>query len=110
MPLELLPPQSPHGKNSSPPNTSAQQLNHAQYDSQIFVLTYYASTSSTWTWTTKDGPNKGKSFQVPTIPITCDKSAPKAICWIVAVFHLFKAHLNPVATDSANRRVLPGWL
>ncbi|KAI5993388.1 hypothetical protein EDC04DRAFT_2910794 [Pisolithus marmoratus] len=75
-----------------------------------FMLTHFASNPSTWTWTTKDGPNKGKSFQVPTIPIKCDKSAPKAIHCMVAVFHLYKAHLNPVALDSDNGRVKQGWL
>ncbi|KAI6027246.1 hypothetical protein EDC04DRAFT_2605891 [Pisolithus marmoratus] len=75
-----------------------------------FVLAYFASNPSTWTWTTKDGPNKGKSFQVPTIPITCDKAAPKAIHWMVATFHLYKAHLNPIAIDKDSGRVKQGWL
>ncbi|KAI6043306.1 hypothetical protein EDC04DRAFT_2600197 [Pisolithus marmoratus] len=75
-----------------------------------FVLAHFTSHPSTWTWVTKDGPNKGKSFQVPTTPITCDKTAPKAVRWMVAVFHSYKAHLNPVAIDSDNGRVKQGWL
>ncbi|KAI6009955.1 hypothetical protein EDC04DRAFT_2610429 [Pisolithus marmoratus] len=63
-----------------------------------------------WTWITKDSPNTGNSFQVPTIPITCDKAAPKAICWMAAVFHSYKAHLNPIAIDKDSGRVKQGWL
>ncbi|KAI6108811.1 hypothetical protein EDD16DRAFT_1522853 [Pisolithus croceorrhizus] len=57
----------------------------------------------------KAGPGKGKSFKVPTIPIACDCSAPQAVQWIIAVFHSFKAHLNPIALDPQSGRVLPGW-
>ncbi|KAI6024359.1 hypothetical protein EDC04DRAFT_2606526 [Pisolithus marmoratus] len=53
---------------------------------------------------TKDGPNKGKSFQAPTIPLTCKKTAPRAVQWLVTVFHPFKAHLNPVAIDNKTKR------
>ncbi|KAI6009273.1 hypothetical protein EDC04DRAFT_2906616 [Pisolithus marmoratus] len=45
-------------------------------------------------------PNKGKSFQVPTVPVVCEKTAPRAIHWLVAVFHSFKTHLNSVAIDT----------
>ncbi|KAI6119916.1 hypothetical protein EDD16DRAFT_1518170 [Pisolithus croceorrhizus] len=56
------------------------------------------------------GPNKGKSFQVPTILIACDKTALRAVKWIIAVFHSFKAHLNPIAIDADSGRVHPAWL
>ncbi|KAI6020617.1 hypothetical protein EDC04DRAFT_2901652 [Pisolithus marmoratus] len=75
-----------------------------------FVLKHLATHPLSWTWTTKDGPNKDHSFQVPTIPITCNKAAPRAIHWVVAVFHLFKAHLNPIAIDGETGKVKPGWL
>ncbi|KAI6037797.1 hypothetical protein EDC04DRAFT_2604467 [Pisolithus marmoratus] len=75
-----------------------------------FVLKHLTTHPLTWTWTTKEGPNKGRSFQVPTIPIVCEKAAPKAIHWIVAVFHSFKTHLNPVALDSESGKVKQGWL
>ncbi|KAI6015707.1 hypothetical protein EDC04DRAFT_2903578 [Pisolithus marmoratus] len=134
MPLELLLQQSPCGKNSSLPKhqcpTSAPCPIHlsdiskwyhlfpkgtfkAQFAPPIlprFVLAHFTSHPSTWTWVTKDGPNKGKSFQVPTTPITCDKTVPRAIHWMVAVFHSYKAHLNPVAIDSDTGRVKQGWL
>ncbi|KAI6016517.1 hypothetical protein EDC04DRAFT_2608458 [Pisolithus marmoratus] len=44
-------------------------------------------------------PQQGKILPVPTIPITCDKAAPKAVCWMVAAFHLYKAHLNPITIN-----------
>ncbi|KAI6028249.1 hypothetical protein EDC04DRAFT_2605727 [Pisolithus marmoratus] len=134
MPLEPTPQQSPRGKNSSPPKhqcpTSDPCPVHlsdigkryhsfpkgtfkARFAPPVlprFVLAHFASHPSTWTWVTKDGPNKGKSFQVPTTPITCDKTAPKAVRWMVAVFHSYKAHPNPVAIDSDNGRVKQGWL
>ncbi|KAI6028089.1 hypothetical protein EDC04DRAFT_2605831 [Pisolithus marmoratus] len=75
-----------------------------------FILANFTSHPSTWTWVTKDGPNKGKSFQVPTTPITCDKTMPKAVHWMVTVFHSYKAHLNPIAIDSDTGRVKQGWL
>ncbi|KAI6039634.1 hypothetical protein EDC04DRAFT_2894977 [Pisolithus marmoratus] len=75
-----------------------------------FILKHLTAHPPTWTWTTKDGPNKDHSFQVPTIPITCDKAAPRAIHWVVTVFHSFKAHLNPIAIDKESGRVKPGWL
>ncbi|KAI6010267.1 hypothetical protein EDC04DRAFT_2610278 [Pisolithus marmoratus] len=59
---------------------------------------------------TKDGPNKGKSFQVPTIPIICEKTAPCAVHWVVTVFHLFKTHLHPVTIDTDTGKVCQGWL
>ncbi|KAN0087773.1 hypothetical protein V8E55_006394 [Tylopilus felleus] len=58
-------------------------------------------------WTTKGGPNQGKTFSIATIPIICDKEASKAIWWIVSLFHSFKAHLNPSALDSETDRVFP---
>ncbi|KAI6004332.1 hypothetical protein EDC04DRAFT_2611660 [Pisolithus marmoratus] len=75
-----------------------------------FVVKHLAAHPPSWTWTTKGGPNKDRSFQVPTIPITCNKAAPRAIHWVVAVFHSFKAHLNPIAIDGETGKVKPGWL
>ncbi|KAF9232378.1 hypothetical protein BU15DRAFT_67517 [Melanogaster broomeanus] len=46
-----------------------------------------------WQWTTKSGPNAGKTFKVPTVPTHCPKGFPKAISWLVNTFHSFKAHL-----------------
>ncbi|KAI6018626.1 hypothetical protein BKA83DRAFT_4532065 [Pisolithus microcarpus] len=74
------------------------------------TISYFASHPPTWTWAVKAGPNKGKTFQVPTIPIVCDDGAPRAVHWMVGVFHLFKAHLNPIAIDATTGRVLPDWL
>ncbi|KAI6017832.1 hypothetical protein EDC04DRAFT_2902452 [Pisolithus marmoratus] len=59
---------------------------------------------------TKDSPNKGKSFQVPTIPIICKKTAPCTVHWVVTVFHSFKTHLHPVAIDTDTGKVCQGWL
>ncbi|KAI6024544.1 hypothetical protein EDC04DRAFT_2899916 [Pisolithus marmoratus] len=40
----------------------------------------------------------------------CNKTAPKAIQWIVAIFHLFKTHLNPITINSQSSKVKQGWL
>ncbi|KAI6124960.1 hypothetical protein EDD17DRAFT_1758532 [Pisolithus thermaeus] len=74
------------------------------------VLHHFTAHPPSWTWATKDGPSVGKSFKVPTIPVSCDCSAPQAVQWIIAVFHSFKTHLNPVTLDPKSGRVLPGWL
>ncbi|KAI6011625.1 hypothetical protein EDC04DRAFT_2609800 [Pisolithus marmoratus] len=134
MPLDPLPPPSPHGKTQSPPKHTCSTAEPCQirlsdvgkcyhsfpkgsFKAQFippsaprFVLKHLAAHPPTWTWTTKGGPNKDRSFQVPTIPITCDKAAPRAIHWVVAVFHSFKAHLNPIAIDGESGKVKPGWL
>ncbi|KAI5990808.1 hypothetical protein EDC04DRAFT_2614041 [Pisolithus marmoratus] len=113
----------PVGKNHLAPNTPAHIGKHyhsfpkgtfkAHFtppSAPRFVLKHLVAHPLTWTWTTKDGPNKGHSFQVPTTPIHCDKTVPKAIHWIVAIFHSFKAHLNPIALDAESGKVKPGWL
>ncbi|KAI5985958.1 hypothetical protein EDD15DRAFT_2200338 [Pisolithus albus] len=41
-----------------------------------FVLSHFAAHPPVWTWTVKDGPNQGKSFQVPTIPIPAEGYHP----------------------------------
>ncbi|KAF9236797.1 hypothetical protein BU15DRAFT_63721 [Melanogaster broomeanus] len=33
-------------------------------------------------------------FRVPTVPTNCPKGSPKAISWMVNIFHSFKAHLQ----------------
>ncbi|KAI6008009.1 hypothetical protein EDC04DRAFT_2907366 [Pisolithus marmoratus] len=134
MPLDLLPPPSPHGKTQSPPKHTCSTADPCQIrlsdvgkryhsfpkgsfkacfippSAPRFILKHLAAHPSTWTWTTKGSPNKDHSFQVPTIPITCDKVAPRAIHWVVAMFHSFKAHLNPIAIDGESGKVKPGWL
>ncbi|KAI6012364.1 hypothetical protein EDC04DRAFT_2904875 [Pisolithus marmoratus] len=134
MPLDPLPPPSPRGKIQSPPKHTCSTAEPCQIrlsdvgkryhsfpkgsfkarfippSAPHFVLKHLAAHPPTWTWTTKGGPNKDRSFQVPTIPITCNKAAPRAIHWVVAMFHLFKAHLNPIAIDGESGKVKPGWL
>ncbi|KAI6097052.1 hypothetical protein F5141DRAFT_1067335 [Pisolithus sp. B1] len=85
---------------------------HTHFTPPVFprlVLQHFAAHSPTWTWTTRDGPGKGKSFKVPTIPIACDCNAPQVVCWIVMVFHSFKAHLNPITLDPKSIPI-EGWL
>ncbi|KIJ63713.1 hypothetical protein HYDPIDRAFT_29067 [Hydnomerulius pinastri MD-312] len=60
-----------------------------------FVLRYCTTHPLQWQWTTKTGPNAGKTFKVPTAPSHCPEGSPKAILWLVNVFHSFKAHLAP---------------
>ena len=60
-----------------------------------------------WSWTTKAGPNEGKSFQVPTIPIACKGNVPPSVKRVVSLFHSFKTHLSPEALDPETGRVLP---
>ncbi|KAF8125501.1 hypothetical protein EV363DRAFT_1299222 [Boletus edulis] len=62
-----------------------------------FVLSFFAAHPFTWRWTTKGGPNKGKSFLVHTIPTTCTPADHCAVRWTVDLFHSFKAHLSPDA-------------
>ncbi|KAI6108711.1 hypothetical protein EDD16DRAFT_1738435 [Pisolithus croceorrhizus] len=133
MPLEPIPPPSPRGKTPPPKHQCSPTApcplrlsevgrQYHQFPKGTFrarfsppalpkaVASHFAKNPPIWTWSVKAGPNVGKSFQVPTIPISCDKTAPKAIKWIVAVFHSFKAHLNPVALDTDSGRVHPAWL
>lgn len=70
-------------------------------------LRHFASHPYTWSWTTKGGPNQGKTFSIATIPIVCNKDASKAIRWIVSLFHSFKTHLNPFVLDLETGRVFP---
>ncbi|KAI5989688.1 hypothetical protein EDD15DRAFT_2370395 [Pisolithus albus] len=129
MPLEPVPPSSPHGKTPSPSKHTCSptvpcplQLSemgrrYHHFPKGIFracfsppalpkfVVSHFASHPPTWTWSVKASPNKGKAFQVPTIPIACDKTAPWAVQWIVAVFHSFKAHLS---SSGLTPRVLRG--
>ena len=61
-------------------------------------------------WTTRAGPRAGKSFQVPSVPTACGRDSPKAIQWIVSIFHAFKAQLAPQAISQETGRVLPGYV
>jgi len=63
-----------------------------------------------WSWTTKAGPNTGKSFAVPTVPTLCPKDSPKAVHWMVSIFHAFKAQLAPQVLDQEMGRVLPAYV
>jgi len=63
-----------------------------------------------WSWTMKAGPNAGKSFAVPTVPTSCPKDSPKAVHWMVSIFHAFKAQLAPQALDQETGRVLPAYV
>ncbi|KAI6013531.1 hypothetical protein EDC04DRAFT_2904542 [Pisolithus marmoratus] len=133
MPLDPLPPPSPHGKVASTKHCCSSTepcpiclsdvgrrfhsfpkgTFRARFSPPIvprYVLRFLASHPPVWTWTTKDGPNKGKSFQVPTVPIMCEKTAPRAVRWLVVVFHSFNTHLNPVALDTESGKVHQGWL
>ncbi|KAI6022105.1 hypothetical protein EDC04DRAFT_2900918 [Pisolithus marmoratus] len=133
MPLDPLPPPSPRGKVASTKHcclstepcpirlSDVGKRFHsfpkgtfkARFSPPIiprYVLHYFASHPPVWTWMTKDGPNKGKSFQVPTVPIVCEKTAPRAVRWLVVVFHSFKTHLNLVAIDAETGKVRQGWL
>ncbi|KAF8546139.1 hypothetical protein OG21DRAFT_1528025 [Imleria badia] len=58
------------------------------------VVRSFANQPFKWSWTTKAGPNIGKSFSVPTIPILCGNGATKSLCWTVSLFHSFKSNLN----------------
>ncbi|KAI5988662.1 hypothetical protein EDC04DRAFT_2912469 [Pisolithus marmoratus] len=133
MPLDPVPPPSPHGKVVStkhccsstepcPIRLSDVGKRYHSFPKGTFkacfspliipryILRYFTSHPPVWTWMTKDGPNKGKSFQVPTVPVVCEKTTPRAIRWLVAVFHSFKTHLNPVAIDTETGKVHQGWL
>ncbi|KAI5984841.1 hypothetical protein EDD15DRAFT_2374742 [Pisolithus albus] len=86
MPLDSVPPPSPRGKN--PPQPKHIRTFKARYSLPIvpkYVLNHFAHHAPVWTWVAKDGPNKGKSFQVPTTPVACAKNAPRAVRWMVAV-------------------------
>ncbi|KAI6099274.1 hypothetical protein EV401DRAFT_2081592 [Pisolithus croceorrhizus] len=99
MPLEPIPPPSPHGKTPPPKHqcssTAPCPLRLSEVGCQYYqfpkgtfwacfspptlpqaVASYFAKHPPIWTWSVKAGPNEGKSFQVPTIPIACDKQKP----------------------------------
>ena len=63
-----------------------------------------------WSWTMKAGPNASKSFAVPTVLTLCPKDSPKAVHWLVSIFHAFKAQLAPQALDQETGRVLPAYV
>jgi len=74
------------------------------------VLHHFDAHPYFWSWTTKAGPNAGKSFAVPTVPTSCPKDSPKATQWVVSIFHAFKAQLAPQALDPETGRVLPSYV
>ena len=74
------------------------------------VLQYLVKSPPTWTWTTRAGPRAGKSFQIPSISTAYSRDSPKAIQWIVTIFHAFKVQLAPQAISQETGRVLPGYV
>ena len=74
------------------------------------VLKYVEAHPLTWSWMTKAGPCTGKSFSVPTVPTACRKDSPKAIHWIISIFHTFKSQLAPCTLNLETGRVLPGFV
>ena len=74
------------------------------------VLRYLSTYPPSWSWTTKAGPNAGKSFNVLSVPTSCGKDSPRVIQWIISIFHAFKSQLAPPALDAETGRVLPGFV
>ncbi|KIM58436.1 hypothetical protein SCLCIDRAFT_128267 [Scleroderma citrinum Foug A] len=74
------------------------------------VLRYLSTHPPSWLWTTKAGPNAGKSFNVLFVPTSCGKDSPRVIQWIVSVFHAFKSQLAPLALDAETGQVLPSFI
>ena len=134
MPLEPQPPPSPVGKTHSPVKHACSQSSpcmirlsevgkcfHA-FPKGFFkvrfappavprsVLQYLAKSPSTWTWTTRAGPRAGKSFQVPTVPTSCSGDSPRAVQWVVSIFHTFKPQLVPQAINPETGRVTPSYV
>jgi len=134
MPLVPQPPPSPLGQSSSPPKHQCSpslpctiRLSEIGKCWHAFpkgsfkarfappavprsVLHHFDTHPFFWSWTTKAGPNSGKSFAVPTVPTSCPKDSPKAIQWVVSIFHAFKAQLAPQALDPETGRVLPSYV
>ena len=67
----------------TPPAIPKSVLHH--FDAHLFY----------WSWTMKASPNAGKSFAIPIVPTSCLKDSPKAIQWVVSIFHAFKSQLSP---------------
>jgi len=134
MPFELQPPPSPLGQASAPTKHQCSPSSpctillseigkcyHA-FPKGSFracfappavprsVLHHFDAHPFRWSWTTKAGPNAGKSFAVPTVPTSCPKDSPKAVHWIVSIFHAFKSQLAPQALDPETGRVLPSYV
>jgi len=134
MPLVPQPPPSPLGQSSSPPKHQCSPSSpctirlseigkcwHAfpkgSFKARFAppavprsVLHHFDTHPFFWSWTTKAGPNAGKSFAVPTVPTSCPKDSPKAIQWVISIFHAFKAQLAPQALDPETGRVLPSYV
>jgi len=134
MPFELQPPPSPLGQASAPTKHQCSPSSpctillseigkcyHA-FPKGSFracfappavprsVLHHFDAHPFRWSWTMKAGPNAGKSFAVPTVPTSCPKDSPKAVHWIVSIFHAFKSQLAPQALDPETGRVLPSYV
>ncbi|KIM55255.1 hypothetical protein SCLCIDRAFT_30499 [Scleroderma citrinum Foug A] len=134
MPLDSTPPLPPVGKPSPPPKHQCSSTSpcaillsevgkrfHA-FPKGTFrarfappavpnaVLKYVDTHPLTWSWTTKAGPRAGKTFTVPTVPTACSKGSPKAVHWIVSIFHAFKTQLAPAALNPETGRVLPDYV
>ena len=84
------------------PHLPSEYFPHPLYPPAVpkSILDYFTAHPFSWSWTTKAGPNAGKSFHVPHIPMSCKKSDHWAVQWTVDHFHLFKAHLTPQTLDA----------
>jgi len=74
------------------------------------VFHHFSAHPFCWSWITKADPNAGTSFQVPTVPTLCPKDSPKAIHWIVSIFHVFKSQLAPQALNPEIGRENPAYV
>ena len=134
MPLDATPPPPPMGKSPSPTKhqclstspcaillSEVRKRFHA-FPNGTFrtrfappaipntVLKYVEAHPLIWSWMTKAGPRARKSFTIPTVPTACSKGSPRAIQWIVSIFHTFKLQLAPCALDPETSQVLPGYV
>lgn len=120
MPLDLVPPSSPHGNLSLTTkhccslnvpcdiNLSKVGKHFHSFPKGTFCLHYtppfiphsilwhFRPHPFTWLWTVKNGPNSGRSISVSIIPIAYPKGSAKVIHWMVSLFHSFKVHLNSI--------------
>ena len=69
----------------------------------VSVLCYVNAHPPTWTWTVR----ASTILTVPTAPIHCGSDAPKAVKWMVSVFHSFKSSLIKEHSLSLDGKVLP---
>jgi len=133
MPFVFQPPPSPMKSRPPSPNTSVPYHPHAWSTSLRWVrdstpspghiqdsihpthcpplgTLLHPSYPPSWSWTTKAGPNVGKTFSVPTVSTSCRKDSHKVIQWIISIFHSFKSQLAPQTIDQTLGQVLPAYV